>query len=164
MSEISLRANRLAVEFEAFTQRAGDETIDRWEEEAPIGTVEHVLTRAMLEEAAALLRERGEGLTVRGEQISDLRHALGSLPYSGLMPARPDVTDLEDVIVWLQGFAGVLHGIAERAQESERELHMIRTQRAAIRDFLGIRQVQEDVGMLFENAELDEIESTGDDS
>lgn len=170
MSEISLRANRLANEFEGVVKAhrdarcENDRTLYRREVEQEIGTVEHVLTTDSIEEAAALLRERGEGVTVSDEQWRRIRQALGAMPHSGLASMR-HVEDVDGLVGWLHSMGAVLRGVSDRAQTAERELHALQQQQRAMRTFLGldgIEAMHEDVADLVEAVDSLRVEQSGD--
>lgn len=168
MTEISLRANRLANEFEGLCSehalQHGDAPVARITATAPIGTVVHELTTEKLTEAAELLRERGEGLTVSVHDRVALEQAMYGMPYGSAVSFRPRVQSVADVVSYLHSLADVLTSVAARAEQQRAELLQLRMQREAVRSFFGVRELQEDVSMLFENAELDRAEGDEDGS
>jgi hypothetical protein len=159
MSEISLRANRLANEFEsmaaAVKDYAGsdaDRAVAVVEIDEAIGTVRHELTTATLDEAAELLRERGEGVTVSETQLRRFGQLISGMPYSGLT-GRTAITDVDDLLLWLAVFGDVLAGVAKRQQQAERELFELQQQQRAMRSFLGLDKldaIEADVAEVFE--------------
>jgi hypothetical protein len=147
MSEISLRANRLANEFEGFAD-AHDGNPTRSEQVYAIEQmdngmpVRHEITTPKLRAAAQLLRERAEGVTVSDEQWRRIRQALGAMPYSGLASAR-HVEDVDGLVGWLHSMGAALRSVSERAQAAERELHSLQVQQRGMRAFLGLDRLDE---------------------
>lgn len=159
MSKISLRANRLANEFEALADQHPTEQLAVVTSDEPIGEVTTQLTKSMLREAAVLLRERGEGLTVSDEQMRELVVAANGLRYGGLNAySLHGETEVDGLIRWLKGFSGVLVGVAERNTATERELDTLRRQREGARSFLGLDVLDE----LVETVDSMRVEQSGD--
>ena len=167
MTDVSLRANRLANEFEGMADAVRkspnlDSTIYSYtaaDDRSPSGEVTHTITCDQLSEAATLLRERGNGLTVSDEQMRELVVAVNGLRYGGLNAySAQGASSVDDVIRWLKAFSDVLIGVAERAQAAERELQQLRVQRHSARAFLGLDVLDE----LVETVERTRVEQSGD--
>lgn len=83
-----------------------------------------------------------EAVTLRGFLVNQLR----ALRYSGQNTAPlPHVLDedseeqfLEELIEWVGGFMLVLTSVSETTTDMAKELTDLRTQRKAVRDFLGL--------------------------
>jgi hypothetical protein len=157
MSEISLRANRLANEFDAFVEQWSSnaqrhDTIYSLAHMDGDFEVENVIDVARLTEAAQLLRERGEGVTVSETQLRRFGQLVSGMPYSGLT-GRTAITDVDDLLLWLAVFGDVLAGVAKRQQQAERELFELQQQQRSMRSFLGLDKldaIEADVAEVFE--------------
>lgn len=100
-------------------------------------------------------------------QRRDLLIALGELPYGGLVMHRmprsqhDDAAFIEQTVDALRGLAVELRKISERNDQREQELQQLQRERDAVRSFLGIEQLTNDLTTVaadlsaFEN-EIDE--------
>jgi hypothetical protein len=91
-----------------------------------------------------VLREQSEGLSLSDEQLRALSNQLSALPYSGLLP-RWRVENFDDVIAMLSAFEGVLRGVSERNDRTERELRQLKDERESFRSFLGIDELRDGI-------------------
>lgn len=144
----SLRATRLAQEFEGYVdarrtkQRGLDpELIHSLTVAEPIGAVEHSLTTTQLEDAAKLLRERGEGLTLDRRQRLALQDALTSMPFSASVDVKlPRISDddyIAGVTRALRDLAAAVTVANLKAELVAAQLRELQSQRDAVRAFFG---------------------------
>lgn len=69
---------------------------------------------------------------------SDVQRALSAMPYGAAVPVLPSqIISPERLIQYLDALADVLQGVAARADATEQELTELRSQRTAVRAFLG---------------------------
>ena len=80
----------------------------------------------------------------------NLLRAINQLPYSGALLSYTPLLNSDDeetiflshITAWLNRFADVLHNISETNTNLVNELHELRTQKTAIRDFLGLNTTE----------------------
>jgi hypothetical protein len=73
------------------------------------------------------------------EHIAAINREFARMPFVG-GTASLTTMDLDDVVANLATLVGILRDVGERYNEMERELSELRTQRNAVRDFLGVGQ------------------------
>jgi hypothetical protein len=87
-----------------------------------------------------------------------IRNALGNMPYAGSVGYAIDqCQDIGDIVEFLNWLADTLRRVGKEQHEADAELYELRTQRNAVRAFLGIDKLPNAVEIVSTVAEAAEV-------
>lgn len=153
----AIEATALARTFEGVVDGETDETLiatNTVESDSPSGSSTTDLHVSHLRAAARLLREQSEGVSLDEHQRDAILRALRNMPYGGLVMHRLPLRSadrgefVEQLVDALKAFAVELNKASVRDDARERELRVMQMQRDAVRSFLGIEQLSDDVATI----------------